>query len=63
MKELTNNVHSISHRTREEPLYVYAPIIQIFNRLGEVVKPIQSGNVNLYLAYVFIAFLVAVLVR
>ncbi|MCL6105625.1 MAG: hypothetical protein M1483_08400 [Actinobacteria bacterium] len=44
-------------------LYVYAPIIRIFNRLGEVVKPIQSGNVNLYLAYVFIAFLVAVLVR
>ncbi|EQD47513.1 hydrogenase 4 subunit B, partial [mine drainage metagenome] len=38
-------------------LYIYAPLIRMFNWLGEVVKPIQSGNVNLYLAYVFIAFL------
>jgi hydrogenase-4 component B len=42
--------------------YLYRPVIRAFEWLADVVRPIQSGDVNLYLFYVFAAVLVAYLV-
>jgi hydrogenase-4 component B len=42
--------------------YLYRPVIRAFEWLADVVRPIQSGDVNLYLCYVFAAVLVAYLV-
>jgi formate hydrogenlyase subunit 3/multisubunit Na+/H+ antiporter MnhD subunit len=42
--------------------YLYRPVIRAFEWLADVVRPIQSGDVNLYLCYVFAAVLVAYLI-
>jgi hydrogenase-4 component B len=42
--------------------YLYRPVIGAFEWIADVVRPIQSGGVNLYLFYVFAAVLVAYLV-
>lgn len=39
--------------------YLYRPVIAAVRWLSEFVRPIQSGDVNLYLLYVFIALIVA----
>ncbi len=39
--------------------YLYRPVIRAFEWLADAVRPIQSGDVNLYLFYVFAAVLVA----
>ena len=41
--------------------YLYRPVIRAFEWLADFVAPIQSGDVNLYLFYVFAAVLVAYL--
>jgi hydrogenase-4 component B len=42
--------------------YLYRPVIAAFEWLADIVRPIQSGDVNLYLFYVFAAVLVAYLI-
>ena len=39
--------------------FLYAPIIWAVQRLAQFVRPIQSGDVNLYLLYVFVTILIA----
>ena len=39
--------------------YLYRPVIRAVQWLADVVRPIQSGDVNLYLLYVFLAVLAA----
>jgi hypothetical protein len=39
--------------------FLYLPVIRAVEWLADVVRPIQSGDVNLYLLYVFAAVLVA----
>jgi len=41
--------------------YLYRPVIRCVEWLADVIRPIQSGDVNLYLFYVFAAVLVAYL--
>jgi hydrogenase-4 component B len=41
--------------------FLYRPVIAVVRGLSEFVRPIQSGDVNLYLLYVFVAVLVAYL--
>jgi hydrogenase-4 component B len=41
---------------------MYQPVIRAVEWLADFVRPLQSGDVNLYLLYVFIAVLVAYLV-
>jgi hydrogenase-4 component B len=55
-------VHYESEATPIFERYLYRPVIQAFEWLADVVRPIQSGDVNLYLFYVFAAVLVAYLV-
>jgi hypothetical protein len=55
----------VHYRTRVLPLferYLYGPIIRAVEWLGRLVRPIQSGDVNLYLLYVLAAVLVALFV-
>jgi hydrogenase-4 component B len=42
--------------------YLYGPIVRAVEWLGRLVRPIQSGDVNLYLLYVLTAVLVALFV-
>jgi hydrogenase-4 component B len=42
--------------------YLYRPVIAAVERLAAFIRPIQSGDVNLYLLYVFLAVLVAYLI-
>jgi len=42
--------------------YLYQPVIRAVEWLADMVRPLQSGDVNLYLLYVFVAVLVAYLV-
>jgi hydrogenase-4 component B len=55
-------VHYESAATPIFERYLYRPVIRAFEWLADVVRPIQSGDVNLYLCYVFAAVLVAYLV-
>jgi hydrogenase-4 component B len=55
-------VHYESEATPIFQRYLYRPVIRAFEWLADVVRPIQSGDVNLYLLYVFLALLVAYLV-
>jgi hydrogenase-4 component B len=55
-------VHYESEVTPIFERYLYRPVIRAFEWLADVVRPIQSGDVNLYLFYVFAAVLVAYLV-
>jgi hydrogenase-4 component B len=41
--------------------YLYRPVITAVERLADLVRPIQSGDVNLYLLYVFLALLASYL--
>lgn len=41
--------------------YLYRPIVLVVERIADLVRPIQSGDVNLYLLYVFVVILVAYL--
>jgi formate hydrogenlyase subunit 3/multisubunit Na+/H+ antiporter MnhD subunit len=42
--------------------YLYQPVIRAVERVADFVRPLQSGDVNLYLLYVFVAILVMYLV-
>jgi hydrogenase-4 component B len=55
-------VHYESEVTPVFERYLYRPVIRAFEWLADVVRPIQSGDVNLYLCYVFAAVLVAYLI-
>jgi hydrogenase-4 component B len=55
-------VHYASEATPIFERYLYRPVVRAFEWLADVVRPIQSGDVNLYLFYVFAAVLVAYLV-
>ena len=55
-------VHYESEATPIFERYLYRPVIQAFEWLADAVRPIQSGDVNLYLFYVFAAVLVAYLI-
>lgn len=41
--------------------YLYRPVVVAAEWLADAVRPIQSGDVNLYLLYVFVTVLVAYL--
>ena len=41
--------------------YLYRPVIRAVEWLADLVRPLQSGDVNLYLFYVFLAILLAYL--
>jgi hydrogenase-4 component B len=50
--------------TRRTPVferYLYRPVIRAAEWLADVIRPLQSGDVNLYLFYVFAMLLVAYL--
>jgi hydrogenase-4 component B len=55
-------VHYESYAAPVFQRYLYRPVIRVFEWLADVVRPIQSGDVNLYLFYVFAAVLVAYLI-
>jgi hydrogenase-4 component B len=42
--------------------YLYAPIVRLVELTGEWVRPIQSGDVNLYLLYILIVVIIAYLI-
>jgi len=42
--------------------YLYRPVIRAVEWLADTVRPIQSGDVNLYLLYVFVVILLAYLI-
>ena len=42
--------------------YLYGPIVAAVQRLSVLIRPIQSGDVNLYLLYVFLALVTAYLI-
>ncbi len=54
-------VHYESQATPIFEKYLYRPVIRAFEWLADFVAPIQSGDVNLYLFYVFAAVLLAYL--
>lgn len=39
--------------------YLYSPLTRFVRALAELARPIQSGDVNLYLFYVFVVVLIA----
>jgi hydrogenase-4 component B len=55
-------VHYESQATPVFERYLYRPVIRAFERLADAVRPVRSGDVNLYLFYVFAAVLVAYLI-
>jgi hydrogenase-4 component B len=54
-------VHYESQATPVFDRYLYRPVIRAVERLADFVRPLQSGDVNLYLFYVFAAVIVAYL--
>ena len=42
--------------------YLYQPVIRAVEWLADTVRPLQSGDVNLYLLYVFVVILLAYLI-
>jgi hypothetical protein len=42
--------------------FLYRPVVTTVEWLADFIRPVQSGDVNLYLLYVFIAVLVAYLI-
>jgi hydrogenase-4 component B len=42
--------------------YLYQPVIAVVTGLARLIRPIQSGDVNLYLLYVFVVLLIGYLV-
>jgi len=55
-------VHYESQATPVFEKYLYRPVVRAVEWVADVVRPLQSGDVNLYLLYVFLAVLVAYLV-
>ncbi len=55
-------VHYESEATPVFERYLYRPVIRAVEWLADLVRPLQSGDVNLYLLYVFVAVLVAYLI-
>ncbi len=55
-------VHYESAATPVFERYLYRPVIRAVEWLADLVRPLQSGDVNLYLLYVFVAVLVAYLI-
>lgn len=54
----------VHNDTQVAPLflrYVYRPVIGAVEWLARLVRPIQSGDVNLYLLYVFVMVLLSYL--
>jgi formate hydrogenlyase subunit 3/multisubunit Na+/H+ antiporter MnhD subunit len=54
----------VHYESQADPVffrYLYRPVIRAVEWLADFVRPIQSGDVNLYLFYVFAAVLVAYL--
>jgi hydrogenase-4 component B len=54
----------VHYRTQVLPLferYLYGPLIRAVTWLGRLVRPIQSGDVNLYLLYVLVAVVIGLL--
>ncbi len=52
----------VHYRFRVTPIfeqYLYRPIVRLIEAIADRVRPIQSGDVNLYLLYVFIVVLIA----
>ena len=41
--------------------YLYRPVVRAVEWLADVIRPLQSGDVNLYLLYVFVVILLAYL--
>ena len=41
--------------------YLYRPLVRALEWLADLVRPVQSGDVNLYLLYVFVVILLAYL--
>jgi hydrogenase-4 component B len=55
----------VHYESRAAPVfqrYLYRPVTRVFEWLADMVRPVQSGDVNLYLFYVFAAVLVAYLI-
>jgi formate hydrogenlyase subunit 3/multisubunit Na+/H+ antiporter MnhD subunit len=55
----------VHYRFRVMPIferYLYAPIVRAVEWLADFVRPIQSGDVNLYLLYVLLVVIVAYLI-
>ncbi|MHB8282158.1 MAG: proton-conducting transporter transmembrane domain-containing protein [bacterium] len=42
--------------------YLYLPVIKFFNRLSNIFSKLQNGSLNLYIFYIFIVFLTALIV-
>ncbi len=55
-------VHYESQATPVFERYLYRPVVASVEWLADFVRPLQSGDVNLYLLYVFVAVLVAYLI-
>jgi formate hydrogenlyase subunit 3/multisubunit Na+/H+ antiporter MnhD subunit len=54
-------VHYESEVTPVFLRYLYRPVIRTVEWLADMIRPLQSGDVNLYLGYVFVMILVAYL--
>lgn len=52
-------VHYRFHVTPIFERYLYQPTVWVIRRLADLARPIQSGDVNLYLFYVFVVVLIA----
>jgi hydrogenase-4 component B len=55
----------VHYRFRVLPIferYLYGPIVRAVETLADLVRPIQSGDVNLYLLYVLLVVIVAYLI-
>jgi hydrogenase-4 component B len=59
---MSGPVHYESHTTPIFERYLYRPVVRAVQWLADAVRPIQSGDVNLYLLYVFLAVLAAYLI-
>ncbi len=55
-------VHYETEMTPVFQRYLYRPVVQAVEWLADAVRPIQSGDVNLYLLYVFVVILIAYLI-
>jgi hydrogenase-4 component B len=55
-------VHYESEVTPIFERYLYRPVIRAVEWLADLARPIQSGDVNLYLLYVFVVILIAYLI-
>ena len=54
----------VHYETEVTPIfdrYLYRPVIRAVEWAADMVRPLQSGDVNLYLFYVFLAILLAYL--